>query len=209
MLKKNLLIVTLTLLLTVLLSPTTFATAAAHDHAAMQAMQSDKALPGESLHRLRVPLVDQQGKTFRLADEHQAATVITMFYGDCKIACPIAIENVKRTLAAVPAQQRKQMRVLLISLNPGVDTAASLAKLAALHELSPGTFRLAVGHDDTQTRQLAATLGIKYRRAANGEINHSTRFLVMDARGVVIASSDKLSIEPDPVVVAALTKTLP
>lgn len=177
-----------------------------HDHAAMLAMQSEATLPGDSLQHLPIVLTDQQGKRFRLSDEKQAATLITMFYGDCLIACPIAIENVKRTLEALPAAQRAHFRALLISLNPGVDTPASLAKLAKLHELSPASVRLAVAHNDADTRQLAAGLGIKYRRAANGDINHSTRFLVVDAKGMVIASSDTLNIEPDPKLLDVLTQ---
>ncbi|HSD37205.1 MAG TPA: SCO family protein [Rhodocyclaceae bacterium] len=181
----------------------------AHDHAAMLAMQNESTLPGESLHRLAFPLTDQQGKSFHLADEHGPATIVTMFYGDCQIACPIAIENVKRTIDALPVAQRKQVRALMISLNPGVDTAASLAKLAKLHELSPSQFRLAVAANDTQTRQLAASLGIKYRRAANGEINHSTRFVAVDSHGLIVGSSEQLSVEPDPKLLAAIAQTLP
>jgi protein SCO1/2 len=186
--------------------------ASAHDHAAMMAMQveaeASAPVPSESLHRLAFPLTDQQGKAFHLADEHRPATVVTMFYGDCQIACPIALENVKRTIEALPVAQRSQVRGLLISLNPGIDTPASLDKLAKLHELSPTNYRLAVASDDAQTRQIASALGIRYRRAANGEINHSTRFLVLDARGVIVASSDQLSVEPDAKLLATLKETL-
>jgi protein SCO1/2 len=184
--------------------------AQAHDHAAMLAMQNEKTpLPGESLHRLDFPLTDQQGKSFRLADMHGPATIVTMFYGDCQIACPIAVENIKRTLAALPVAQRKQVHALMISLNPGVDTAASLAKLGKLHELAPEQVRLAVAANDAQTRQLAASLGIKYRRAANGEINHSTRFVAVDSQGLIVGSSEQLSVEPDPKLLAAIAQTLP
>ncbi|MEC5387265.1 SCO family protein [Uliginosibacterium sp. H3] len=200
---------TLLLISTLLLA---CASASAHDHAAMLAMQNEaKApapLPGESLHRLVFPLTDQRGKTFHLADEHRPATLITMFYGDCQIACPIVIENVKRTVDALPVAQRSQVRALLVSLNPGIDTPASLDRLAKRHELSPENFRLAVANNDAQTRLLAAALGIRYRRTANGEVNHSTRFLLVDARGVTIASSEQLNVEPDAKLLAALKQTL-
>ncbi|MFT3736254.1 MAG: SCO family protein [Rhodocyclaceae bacterium] len=182
------------------------ASAFAHDHAEMLKMQAEaaRAAPSsDSLHNLRAPLLDQQGKRFTLADEHGPATLVTMFYGDCQIACPIVVENVKRTVEATPAAQRPQLRALLISLNPGVNTPAKLAKLASLHQLPASTYRFAVSDNESHTRELAAALGIKYRRVGK-EINHSTRFVVLDHQGRVVASSDKLSIEPDAAVLAAI-----
>jgi protein SCO1 len=191
-------------------------TAIAHDHAKMLQMQTEAASAApssDSLHHLRAPLLDQQGKRFTLADEHGPATIVTMFYGDCQTACPIAIENVKRTIAAVPAPQRTQVRALLISLNPGIDTPAKLNKLAALHELPDATYRFAVSEKDSQTREthtreLASALGIKYRRVGK-EVNHSTRFVVLDRQGRVVGSSDRLSIEPDPTLLAAIQSVMP
>jgi len=194
----------------------------AHDHAKMLEMQKEMeaerekepiTLSSESLYHVQAALVDQQGKHFKLADEHGPATLITMFYGDCQIACPIALENVKRTLNALPAAQRPQFRALLISLNPGIDTPAKLSKLARLHALPASNFRFAVSEKDSQThdsntRELAAALGIKYRRTGNGEVNHSTRFVVIDQRGEIRGSSDKLAIEPDAQVLHAIQKQL-
>lgn len=179
--------------------------AQAHDHATMMQMAAPAApLPGDSLQRLSVPLRDQADHPFTLADEHGPATLMTMFYGDCQIACPIILEGVKRTVEALPAAQRAHVHVVLVSLNPGVDTPATLEKLAQLHDMPAATYRLAVAADDAHTRMLAAALGVKYRRLANGEINHSTRVLLVDAQGRIVASSDTLSVEPDPALVSAL-----
>ncbi|HEX5127863.1 MAG TPA: SCO family protein, partial [Rhodocyclaceae bacterium] len=131
----------------------------AHDHHDMEQMESAPAIPSDSLHHLDVPLTDQHGKTFRLADEHAPATLLTMFYGDCQIACPIILESVKRTIDALPAAQRNQARALLISLNPGIDTPAKLDQLAKSHGMPMSRYRFAVARNDEQTRQLAAALG--------------------------------------------------
>lgn len=177
-----------------------------HHHHPVSQPSVPQNLPGDSLHRITAPLVDQQGKRFTLADEQGPLTLVSMFYGDCKYTCPIVLENAKRSIAALPAEQRGKARALLISLNPGVDTPASLSKLAALHEMAAPQFRLAVSDNDAHTRQLAAAFGIKYRRAANGEINHSTRFILLDARGTVLQASDKLSVEPDPLMLDAMRR---
>jgi len=165
-------------------------------------------VPSDSLHRLGFPLIDQKGQRFTLADEHRPATIVTMFYGDCHSACPIAIETTKRMVEGVPAERRKNLRVLLISLNPGTDTPETLGHLIMRHDLDPQVFRFAVPADESHTRQIAATLGIKYRRLPDGEINHSTRFVLLDADGRIVKASERLGVEPEADFLEAIDKAV-
>ncbi|MEJ2795414.1 SCO family protein [Iodobacter sp. LRB] len=196
-----------TLLLSILLTISA-ASIACDDHAAHKAASTVAAPSGNSLYQIDTPLIDQAGNSFKLADEQARITIISMFYGDCNLSCPIVMENVKRTIEAVPLAQRKNIRALLISLNPGIDTPQSLAGLAKVHQFDPAAYRLAVSDNDGHTRQIAASLGIKYRRAANGEINHNTRFILMNQQGIIIKTSDTLSITPDPEILAAILSNL-
>lgn len=157
-------------------------------------------LPGASLYRLDTALTDSQGQRFALRDMAGQPLLITMFYGDCNTACPIVIENLKQTVAALGAPGRK-LRVLMISLDPFHDSPASLAQLATSNRLDLRQFRLAVGKGESQTRTLAATLGIKYRVLGGGEINHTTRITLLDASGSVLAATSRLEATPDPVFV--------
>ncbi|QLI82141.1 SCO family protein [Chitinibacter fontanus] len=175
-----------------------------HQHTASAAA----AVSGESLFQLAVPLTDQSNQPFKLGQAGKKATLITMFYGDCNISCPIVLENVKRTITQLPAAQRGAVQAVLVSLNPGVDNAKSLAALAQMHEMDGRVYRLVVSDNDFHTRQLAATLGVKYRRGAMGEINHNTRFVVLDQQGQVLSASDTLSAEPDLRLLASLQTQL-
>jgi protein SCO1 len=195
------------LLLSILFSISA-ASIACDEHAAHKAASAMAIPSGNSLYQIDVPLIDQQGNSFKLADEQAKITIISMFYGDCNLSCPIVMENVKRTIEALPLAQRKNIRALLISLNPDVDTAKSLAGLAKVHQFSPLTYRLAVSDNDSHTRQIAASLGVKYRRATNGEINHNTRFVLMNQQGIIIKTSDTLSITPDPEMLATIQSNL-
>lgn len=154
------------------------------------------ALPGASLYQLGTVLTDDSDHRFTLRDLTGTPVLVTMFYGDCHAACPIIIETVKRTVAALGGGG--PLRVVLVSLDPQHDTPASLSMLARKHELDPARFRLAVAADDGATRTLAAALNIKYRKLANGEINHTTRVVLLDAAGVTRAASTRLDVNPDP-----------
>jgi protein SCO1 len=166
-----------------------------------------QALPADSLYRLSVPLTDTAGTRFDWSDMAGHPMLVTMFYGDCNTACPIVLENLQKTVAALK-QPASRLGVLMVSLDPLHDTPRSLTKLAQSHKLDPAAFRLAVSTDDTHTRALAAALHIKYRALSGGEINHTTRICLLDAGGRVIASSTELNIEPDPAFLAQIRNGL-
>ncbi|MCU6499058.1 SCO family protein [Rugamonas sp. A1-17] len=169
---------------------------------------SAAALPGNSVYRLDATLTDAAGQHFALHDMAGTPVLITMFYGDCHAACPVIIETLKRTVAAL-GPDGKRVRVLMISLDPKHDTPAALSSLLMMHQLDPAQFRLVAAGSDSQTRALAATLNIKYRVLESGEINHTTRIALLDASGTVQVDTTRLDADPDPAFVkqvAALIK---
>lgn len=165
------------------------------------------ALPADSLYRLPVPLKDSQGRQYDWRALAGRPLLVTMFYGDCNAACPIIIENLRRTVEQLkPAPGR--LTVLMVSLDPLYDTPGSLAELARSHKLDPAIFRLAVAASETHTRAMAGALQVKYRTVSKGEINHTTRVCLLDAGGKLLASSTELSPLPDPVLVAQIRAAL-
>lgn len=166
-----------------------------------------QALPADSLYQLSVPLTDSQGRHFDWRALAGQPALVTMFYGDCNAACPIIIENLRRTVAALKFAPGR-LNVLMVSLDPMGDTPASLARLAGQHKMDPTVFRLAVAADETRTRAMAAALQVKYRAVVGGEINHTTRVCLLDANGRVIASSTQLSVEPDAAFLAQIRRAL-
>ncbi len=197
-------------LLTGLVGIGTAANTTANTPANSPAPSATTPMPGASLYQLNTMLTDDSSQRFTLRDMAGTPVLVTMFYGDCHAACPIIIETLKRTVAAL-GPSAGPLRVVLISLDPQHDSPASLAMLARKHELEPHRFRLAVAADDSTTRTLAAALNVKFRRLDNGEINHTTRVVLLDATGATRAASTRLDVNPDPAFVtqiAALMKTV-
>lgn len=174
---------------------------------AAPATAAPPAHAGASLYHLDTPLTDSLGRRGSLRELAGNVALVTMFYGDCNTACPVVIENLKRTVAALGAPGRK-LKVLMVSLDPWHDSAASLARLAATHHLDTGQFKLAVAGDEGQTRLLAAALNIKFRVLGGGEINHTTRIALIDGDGVVLGASSRMDPEPDPEFVRRIAAAL-
>ena len=160
-------------------------------------------LPSGSLYRLDTVLADSHGNRFTLADMGGAPVLAAMFYGDCGSACPVVIESLKRTLAALGPDGRN-VRVLLVSLDPLRDDPPTLAQLTRTQRLDGGRWRVAVPRDDTDTRRIAAALGIRYRALTGGEIGHTARVTLLGVDGTIRAVSTRLEVEPDPAFVQAI-----
>ena len=51
-------------------------------------------------------------------------------------------------------------------------------------------------------------LGIRYRLLADGEFNHSSALILVDANGRILARTEKIGSKPDPEFVAAVRKAV-
>jgi protein SCO1 len=80
--------------------------------------------------------------------------------------------------------------VLLVSFDAGHDTPAVLATLATERKLD-GRYTLAAA-SDADARSLAAVLGFKFRRMADGQFAHGSTILALDRQGRPIARVDQL-----------------
>jgi len=150
------------------------------------------ALPGDSVYQLNAKLTDQEGRDFTLTQKRGQPVLVGMFYTSCEFVCPMLVEALRNTEAKLNAQERAKLSVLLITIDPARDTVAVLKHTAQQRELDPAHWTLARS-DAATTRKLAAVLGLQYRALANGDFNHSTDLILLDADGRVAARTAQLT----------------
>lgn len=161
-------------------------------------------LPGESIYRLPVALVDQDGHGFTLADRRGTPQLVSMFYTSCPYVCPLIIDTLRKTQRAVG--QDSKLQVLLVSFDPERDSPQRLHEVFLERKLDAASWTLA-RTEAPDVRKLAAVLDIQYRALANREINHSSALVLLDAEGRIVARTDKIG-ELDPEFVASVRKAL-
>ncbi len=160
-----------------------------------------------SLYRLDAQLVDQDGQTHGLDIHRGHPVLITMFYGSCPMTCPLLIDTLKAVERTTPAAQRKDLRVLLISVDPENDTPAVLAELAHQRRIDTTRWTLARG-DERTVRKIAALLNIQYRKLPDGSYNHSSIITMLSAQGEIRIQSNVLG-KTDAALIAAITAAAP
>lgn len=170
------------ILLTLLLACGTSAPPSLPPPDAPQAASMLEPMPADSLYALGTALVDQHGREISLDVHRGHPVVISMFYASCPTACPMLIGDVKALEDSLDAAQRADLRVLLVSLDPARDTPERFAEVVEEHALDDTRWTLArVAPNDV--RAVAAALGIRYRLAGDGEMNHSSILTLLDVQG--------------------------
>lgn len=157
-------------------------------------------LPGDSIYRLRPQMVDQDGHAVALGSMRGTPLIVSMFYSSCDMVCPLIFETIKQTRLALPPARRERVNVLMVSFDPERDTVAQLKVTAAAHGCDSHWTLARAGEADV--RQIAAVLGVQYRRLPSGAFNHSSVILLVDKDGRIAARTGKLG-EVDPAFVDA------
>jgi protein SCO1/2 len=139
---------------------------------------------GGSIYDLDLALVDSNGSASHLTDLRGQTLVAAMMYSSCNSVCPRVTEDMKTIEKQLSARDRRGVTFVLFSLDPGRDTPMALRRFGTEHGLDPSGWRLFATSEEN-VRDLAAVLGVKYKREENGDIAHSAMIFVIDRNGIV------------------------
>ena len=170
---------------------------------ASHSTETPAPLPGDSLYQLDIPVTDQSGNTYPWAQGRGHVRVVSMFYTSCRYVCPLLVDTLKSVEHGVPEALRGGLHLSLISFDPARDDVMALASVATKRTLDPARWQL-LRMDAEHVRELAAVLDIQYRQTPDGEFNHASRLVLLDAEGRMLARSDKLGVADVAFVLATI-----
>ena len=149
------------------------------------------SLPPSSVYHLQVSVEDQLGEISGL-DRYQGQPVlITMFYASCPHVCPMLISTIRLTESKLSAEQRSDLRVLTISIDPERDTPEKLRETMERHSVDSNRWSMVRPRPD-DLRAIAGVFGVRYKQLPDGQFNHTTRIILLDRDGTQIASTEQL-----------------
>ena len=172
-----------------------------------QARPAATPLPGNSVYQLQATLLDASGRPRKWAEFRGQPRIATMFYSSCPYMCPLIIESGKAIDKSLTPAERARLGVVMVSLDPKRDSPAALTALAKKRGIDPKRWTL-LRPDPKDVRSLAAVLGIKYRALADGEFNHTSVLILLDAEGRILARPETIGTKPDPEFLIAVRKAL-
>jgi protein SCO1/2 len=167
---------------------------------------SGAPLPGDSVYQVPATMVDQNGRAFKLEARRGQPVLVSMFYNSCQFVCPMLIDTLRSTEQSLTPEERSHLSMMLITFDPARDDVKTLKSVADQHALDPARWTLA-RTDAASVRKIAATLGIQYRLLADGEYNHTTVLILLDADGRIVGRTKKIGVT-DPAFLKLVRQTL-
>lgn len=164
-------------------------------------------LPKDSVYALPLQLVDQDGRTSDWRERRGTVQLVSMFYTSCQYICPLIVDSGKAIERQLSAAERARLGLLLISMDPARDTPAALRKVATQRKLDTTRWTLARPRPQ-DVRSIAGLLGIRYRLLEDGEFNHTSALVLLDADGRIIARTERMGSRPDADFMAAVKLAL-
>lgn len=158
----------------------------AHDHDHMSHMKASEPLSGTSIYNLTSSWTNQDGKRVMLESLRGQPVVVAMAYTSCKDICPMIVADMVAIEDRTKQASITGVRFAFFSLDSAIDTPERLTAYAHDHGLDPAHWTLYHG-DDKAVRELAAALGVRYRRDASGGFDHSAIITILDADGTIVA----------------------
>ncbi len=151
--------------------------------AAPEAGAEKTALPDASLYQTEVAFVTDAGTPFRLAELRGRPVALAMFFAQCSYACPATVVDLTRIREKLPEALRAEARIVMVSFDTQRDTPEALKAFRESRGV-PDDWVLLHGGDDA-VRELAALLGVKFKREADGNFAHSNLITILSKDGEV------------------------
>jgi protein SCO1/2 len=149
----------------------------------------DLAFPAEALRTSHRPpelrLTNQAGETVDLGELRGHVVVLSGIYASCPHTCPLILDQAKRTIGRLTSEERRELRVVAVTLDPEHDSPEVLASLAQHQGLELPLFNLVTGQPADVERVLDEMGIARERSPETGVINHTNLFLVLDRAGRV------------------------
>jgi len=163
---------------------------------------SSMATTGPSVYAVTATLHDEHAVPMGLDVYRGHPVIVSMFYGSCPVACPLIISHVQEVEARLSPAARADFRVLLVSFDAERDTPEALAAIARAHHVDLARWTFATGSDD-DVRQVAAVLGVSYRKLPNGTFAHDSVITLLARDGRPVARDDDPVADVAPLAAAA------
>lgn len=127
---------------------------------------------------------DQNGKPFSLASLRGREVALFFGFTHCPDICPLTMNYLQKTRAALPPAQRDNVRVVFVSLDPARDTPAKLKDYVGF--FGPGVTGLNI--PEPALSGVAKSYGVGYQKASvrsanDYQINHTAATYLIDPQG--------------------------
>ncbi len=145
--------------------------------------------PAEALRTAhRAPdlvLTNQLDESVDLSALRGQVVMLTAVYASCPHTCPLVLTQSKRAIAELTPEEREQLRVVAVTLDPEHDSPDVLAQLARVQDMRAPLYNLVTGEANEVERVLDEMGVARQRDPETGIIDHASLFILVGRDGKV------------------------
>jgi protein SCO1/2 len=154
---------------------------------ASRAPSGELPFPAEELRTAyeapQFALTNQLRETVSLAEFQGNVVILTAVYASCPHTCPVILSQTKAAIAELSPEEREDLRVIAVTMDPENDSPDVLGKLAKNHGMQSPLYHLVTG-DPAEVEPLLDRMQIaRQRDPETGVISHANLFLLIDREG--------------------------
>lgn len=137
-----------------------------------------------SVYLLEENWKSQNNKTIKWSSLKGTTRIMAMIFANCTYACPVIINDMKKVKSSLSDRELKNVKFMLVSIDPERDTPEALKDLALIQHLNPNRWMLLTSNENNVS-ELAAVLGFNYKREKDGSFSHSNIISVLNKGGEI------------------------
>lgn len=167
-----------------------------HSHHQHENMKHDPvSLSGDSIYHLDSSWTNRTGEKIKLRELGGKVQILAMVYSNCEYVCPRIVADMKK-LESKLVDHSKYLNFVLVSFDPDRDKPEVVQKYSEEKEISKSNWYFISAPEDS-VLELAAVLGVKFKKLPDGEFSHSNIISIVDQKGVVKYQQVGLNQDPE------------
>lgn len=148
----------------------------------------------ESIFNLTSKWNTEEGASIQLKDLKGKTLVMVMIYTTCKAACPRLVADMRNIEAQIPEKKLKDLRFVLVSIDPETDTPQRLKTFAKENFMDAEQWTFLQG-TKSSVREFANVLAVKYKQISPMDFSHSNIISVFNKKGELIHQQEGLGVD--------------
>lgn len=159
------------------------------------ASEIEKPISDLSIYNLPEKWTNQDGENIELKDYRGNVLVMVMIYTSCQAACPRLVADMRHIEEKVN-QKNKNIKFILVSIDPEVDTPERLKEFSIENQMSDEQW-VFLRSNEEQTREFSAVLAVNYKKISPIDFSHSNIISVFNPEGEMVFQQEGLGVSYD------------
>ncbi|MEX0904921.1 MAG: SCO family protein [Balneolaceae bacterium] len=130
-------------------------------------------------------LINHREEPVTLQDYQGKVIILTSVYASCTDTCPMILDQVKKTIDELSDDEREEVVLMAITMQPEKDSPELLNKVAGYYKLENYNGHLLTGDVDYVNSILDRLRVSRFKQENSDDISHANLFLVIDREGTI------------------------